>query len=294
MPCPLFRDFLGAWSKCPAGPFHLAENRGLSRNFVPLRAYLRLKAEFLWATRPTGSQMEGPQIHSRDLILTLSHFVSKEKFDLRSTVSRIPCPRRSGRGVHSSSPAEAELPAGAGCGATRDRWAGRPAPYLALHRIGFVLRPRSPGEPVGPYPTFSPLPGPRSGTGRFVFCDTFRHAGLNRRALPFGRNPALRCPDFPLPRRGGEANARASKIEEAGCPGASDLATTKKPPPRRSQYSDAAAAGLEEPAARRPSVFALRATPRHAWFNFCWKWSTQEIRLPKSDGLLAAIREFEG
>ena len=30
-----------------AGPFHLAENRSLSRYFVPLRAYLRLKAEFL-------------------------------------------------------------------------------------------------------------------------------------------------------------------------------------------------------------------------------------------------------
>ena len=31
----------------PTGPFHLAENQGLSRYFVPLQAYLRLKAEFL-------------------------------------------------------------------------------------------------------------------------------------------------------------------------------------------------------------------------------------------------------
>ena len=43
-----------------AGPFHLAENRSLSRDFVPLRAYLRLKAEFLLGTRPTASHLKGP------------------------------------------------------------------------------------------------------------------------------------------------------------------------------------------------------------------------------------------
>ena len=53
------------------GPFPLVENRSLSRDFVPLRAYLRLnrlrpsgydghEAEFLLGTRPTASQMKGP------------------------------------------------------------------------------------------------------------------------------------------------------------------------------------------------------------------------------------------
>ncbi len=49
--------------KSPAtgtGAFHLAENRSLSRDFVPLGAYLRLKAEFLLGIRPTASQMKCP------------------------------------------------------------------------------------------------------------------------------------------------------------------------------------------------------------------------------------------
>lgn len=44
---------------------------------------------------------------------------------------------------------------------TRGHWASNPTSYSALHRIGFVLPPRSPGDAVGPYPTISPLPTPR-------------------------------------------------------------------------------------------------------------------------------------
>jgi len=40
---------------------------------------------------------------------------------------------------------------------------------------------------------------PRLLEGRFVFCDTFRHFALRRNAPAFTGNPALWCPDFPLP-----------------------------------------------------------------------------------------------
>ena len=53
---------------------------------------------------------------------------------------------------------------------------------------------------VSSYLPISPLPRTCLATrpGRFVFCDTVRHAKLPRRAPAFTGNPALRCPDFPL------------------------------------------------------------------------------------------------
>ena len=56
---------------------------------------------------------------------------------------------------------------------------------------------------VGSYPAFSPLPLAR----RFVFCCTVRTRALRRAPRPFGRNPALWCPDFP-PADEPRANAR--------------------------------------------------------------------------------------
>ena len=56
---------------------------------------------------------------------------------------------------------------------------------------------------VGSYPAFSPLPLAR----RFVFCCTVRTRALRRAPRPFGRNPALWCPDFP-PADKPRANAR--------------------------------------------------------------------------------------
>ena len=39
---------------------------------------------------------------------------------------------------------------------TRDRWAGRPVPYLVLHRIGFVVPPTLPVERWALTPPFQP------------------------------------------------------------------------------------------------------------------------------------------
>ncbi len=49
-----------------------------------------------------------------------------------------------------------------------------------------------------------------------IFCDTVRHDGFPRRAPVFTRNPALRCPDFPLAHKG-RANAHTSKPTQTLC-----------------------------------------------------------------------------
>lgn len=53
-----------------------------------------------------------------------------------------------------------------------------------------VRPPVSPSEPVGSYPTFSPLP-----YGRRLFSVTYPR---RRRRLPVRKHVALCCPDFPL------------------------------------------------------------------------------------------------
>ena len=72
-------------------------------------------------------------------------------------------------------------------------WTGSPQtlPYLVLHRMGFTKLPRSPGELVRSYRTFSPLL--RS-----------KRSGILSVALSFAsprlhvmEHPALRCSDFP-------------------------------------------------------------------------------------------------
>lgn len=76
-------------------------------------------------------------------------------------------------------------------------------PYLALLREGLALPAQSLETAAGSYPAFSPLPLAR----RFVFCCTVRTRALRRAPRPFGRNPALWCPDFP-PADEPRANAR--------------------------------------------------------------------------------------
>ncbi len=71
---------------------------------------------------------------------------------------------------------------------------------------------------VGSYPTFSPLPCASrlsaDRTRRYILCDTVRHGALTRRARAFTRNPALRCPDFPL--RGSKNSERRPGPETRG------------------------------------------------------------------------------
>jgi hypothetical protein len=115
---------------------------------------------------------------------------------------------------------------------TRKKRAGNPALCFVLHRMGFFVRSRLREDPVGAYPAVSPLPSTIScqgsfsnelklvsqkrlilafdllsslwphtdfrpltanGTGRFIFCDTFRYLeftplipSLSRGMLPFG------------------------------------------------------------------------------------------------------------
>jgi len=64
-------------------------------------------------------------------------------------------------------------------------------PYLVLHRVGFAKLPRSPGELVRSYRTFSPLP-------------RLKRGGILSVALSFAlprlhvmEHPALWCSDFP-------------------------------------------------------------------------------------------------
>ena len=52
-------------------------------------------------------------------------------------------------------------------------------PYLVLHRVGFTKLPRSPGELVRSYRTFSPLP--RLNARRYTFCCTFLHVAATPR-----------------------------------------------------------------------------------------------------------------
>ena len=63
-------------------------------------------------------------------------------------------------------------------------WAGHPQalPYLVLHRMGFTKLPRSPGELVRSYRTFSPLPRMRYRIPRrYIFCCTFLHVAATPR-----------------------------------------------------------------------------------------------------------------
>ncbi len=87
---------------------------------------------------------------------------------------------------------------------TRDCPTGRRVPYLVLHRIGFFLPPSLPSARWALTPPFHPYPSEISNrrseipNGRYILCDTVRHAALKRRAPSFAGNPALWCPDFPL------------------------------------------------------------------------------------------------
>jgi len=63
-------------------------------------------------------------------------------------------------------------------------WTGHPQalPYLVLHRMGFTKLPRSPGELVRSYRTFSPLPRMRCRIPRrYTFCCTFLHVAATPR-----------------------------------------------------------------------------------------------------------------
>ena len=79
---------------------------------------------------------------------------------------------------------------------TRDHWTGRPIPYFALHRNGFILPSSLPLKRWALTPPFHPYPSTSS--RRFIFCDTGRQVELPRPAPVFTGIPALRCPDFPL------------------------------------------------------------------------------------------------
>jgi len=73
-------------------------------------------------------------------------------------------------------------------------WTGRSQTplYLVLHRVGFTKLPRSPGELVRSYRTFSPLPRSRRG-GIFSVALSFTLPWLH-----VMEHPALWCSDFPL------------------------------------------------------------------------------------------------
>ena len=63
-------------------------------------------------------------------------------------------------------------------------WTGHPQalPYLVLHRMGFTKLPRSPGELVRSYRTFSPLPRMRCRIlRRYTFCCTILHVAATPR-----------------------------------------------------------------------------------------------------------------
>lgn len=73
---------------------------------------------------------------------------------------------------------------------------------------------------VSSYLPISPLPRACLATrpGRFVFCDTVRHARLPRRAPAFTGNPALRCPDFPLSLATKRTPTLRNRLEDAASP----------------------------------------------------------------------------
>jgi len=64
--------------------------------------------------------------------------------------------------------------------------------YLVLHRVGFTKLPRSPGELVRSYRTFSPLPCTNVQGGIFSVALSFTLPRLH-----VMEHPALRCSDFP-------------------------------------------------------------------------------------------------
>ena len=79
---------------------------------------------------------------------------------------------------------------------TRSLWAGNPTSYFVLHRIGFIL-PRTSlfvrwalASPFHPYPL-----------ARAVCFLWHLPSEFLRPSLACARNPALRCPDFPLRRK---------------------------------------------------------------------------------------------
>jgi len=79
----------------------------------------------------------------------------------------VPVPRSGAVDVHLSRP-RVRPPRRSGVRHTRNRWTGRPIPYFALHRNGFILPPLLPPErwaltsPFHPYPSTS--------AGRYIFC----------------------------------------------------------------------------------------------------------------------------
>ena len=85
----------------------------------------------------------------------------------------------------------------------------RPAPCYVLHHMGFFVPPRLLSGRWALTPPFHPYPS--TGKGRFVFCDTFRHAGFSSGAPAHStRHAAWWCSDFPL--REPEPAQRSSAI----------------------------------------------------------------------------------
>ena len=85
----------------------------------------------------------------------------------------------------------------------RLREAGQaPAPCYVLHHMGFFVPRHLRAGRWALTPPFHPDPAAPCGeTGRFVFCDTFRRAGLSPEAPAHStRHVAWWCSDFPLRR----------------------------------------------------------------------------------------------
>jgi len=86
------------------------------------------------------------------------------------------------------------LEADAGRGATYPRLTnGPPSLLFSLAPEGVFQAVRLAADAVGFYSTFAPVPD-GCPSGGLSFCDTFRHAGLNRRACTCGEARAASCP----------------------------------------------------------------------------------------------------
>ena len=82
----------------------------------------------------------------------------------------------------------------------------------------------------------------RRSAGRFVFCDTFRRAGLSPGAPAHStRHVAWRCSDFPLRRP--EPAQRSSATRRESCGGVRSMASTHSRPFRRRGYFSGVGSG---------------------------------------------------
>ena len=124
--------------------------------------------------------------------LMRNHGICIESMNLRSLISRFLYPAR----VAVIPLGQTLLPGSSNLPGSRTERAA-PPPLFGLAPHGVCPAGRITPAAVRSYRTFSPLPALSSGSGRYIFCGTFREIRFERTPPAVSRHAALWRPDFP-------------------------------------------------------------------------------------------------